>query len=90
MGLKGLYDAKLVSIYIFGKAAEGDLKRPFAAGGMFGGEHRPGVFFFIEFSLLFVLDLTWLCALSLSFSTPSPGFYSCWSSSDGQGCHRGC
>ena len=40
MGLKGLYDAKLVSIYIFGKAADGDLKRPFAAGGMFGCKHR--------------------------------------------------
>ena len=38
MGLKNLYDAKPVAIWIFGKAAEGDLKRPFkGAGGMFGG-----------------------------------------------------
>lgn len=38
MGLKNVYDAKPVQIYIFGKPAEGDLKRPFkASGGMFGG-----------------------------------------------------
>lgn len=38
MGLKNLYEAKPVQIYIFGKPAEGDLKRPFkAAGGLFGG-----------------------------------------------------
>jgi len=38
MGLKGLYDAKPVTIYIFGKPAEGDLKRPWkASAGMFGG-----------------------------------------------------
>ena len=41
MGLKNLYDAKLVSIYIMGKPADGDLKRPFkAGGGMFGGKHN--------------------------------------------------
>ncbi|KAI5122513.1 hypothetical protein M0805_005241 [Coniferiporia weirii] len=38
MGLKGLYDAKPVAIYVLGKPAEGDLKRPFkSGGGMFGG-----------------------------------------------------
>ena len=38
MGLKTLYDAKPVAIHLLGKPAEGDLKRPFKAGGMFGGE----------------------------------------------------
>ncbi len=37
MGLKTLYDAKPVSIHLLGKPAEGDLKRPFKVGGMFGG-----------------------------------------------------
>ena len=38
MGLKNLYDAKPVSIYILGREAEGDLKRPFkGAASMFGG-----------------------------------------------------
>lgn len=38
MGLKGLYDSKLVTIYVQGKPAEGDLKRPFkGAGGLLGG-----------------------------------------------------
>jgi len=37
MGLKNLYDAKPVAIHIFGKPAEGDLKRPFKAASMFGG-----------------------------------------------------
>ena len=41
MGLKNLYDSKLVTIYIMGKPAEGDLKRPFKAGGMFGGASDP-------------------------------------------------
>jgi hypothetical protein len=36
--IKNLYDAKLVAIHILGKKAEGDLKRPFDASGMFGGE----------------------------------------------------
>jgi len=37
MGLKGVYDAKPIAIHILGKAAEGDLKRPFkSGGGMFG------------------------------------------------------
>jgi len=38
MGLKGLYDAKPISIHILRRPAEGDLKRPFkAAPGLFGG-----------------------------------------------------
>lgn len=38
MGLKSLYDAKPVAIYVLGKPAEGDLKRPFKqSGGFFGG-----------------------------------------------------
>lgn len=37
MGLKALYDAKPVAIHILGQPAEGDLKRPFKVGGMFGG-----------------------------------------------------
>ncbi|OCH86162.1 inorganic phosphate transporter [Obba rivulosa] len=37
MGVKGLYDAKVVKIHILGEPAEGELKRPFkAAGGIFG------------------------------------------------------
>lgn len=38
MGIKNLYDAKPVAIYVFGKPAEGDLKRPFKIAGMFAGE----------------------------------------------------
>ncbi|GJE85602.1 inorganic phosphate transport PHO88 [Phanerochaete sordida] len=42
MGLKNLYDSKLVTIYIMGKPAEGDLKRPFkGAGGLLGGGSEP-------------------------------------------------
>ncbi|KIM74909.1 hypothetical protein PILCRDRAFT_827832 [Piloderma croceum F 1598] len=42
MGLKNLYDAKPVSIYILGREAEGDLKRPFkGAASMFGGAGGP-------------------------------------------------
>jgi len=38
MALKNLIEAKPVAIHILGKAAEGDLKRPFkAGGGLFGG-----------------------------------------------------
>ncbi|TCD61821.1 hypothetical protein EIP91_007866 [Steccherinum ochraceum] len=36
MGLKNLYDAKIVSIHLLGKPAEGDLKRPFVAPALFG------------------------------------------------------
>lgn len=38
MGLKNLYEAKPVAIHVLGKPAEGDLKRPFKTGGMFGSE----------------------------------------------------
>ena len=41
MGIKGLYDAKPVAIHVLGRAAEGDLKRPFKAGGMFGAASDP-------------------------------------------------
>ncbi|PCH42704.1 inorganic phosphate transporter [Wolfiporia cocos MD-104 SS10] len=41
MGLKGLYDAKPVAIHILGKPAEGDLKRPFKAGGLMGAATSP-------------------------------------------------
>ncbi|KIJ62997.1 hypothetical protein HYDPIDRAFT_93714 [Hydnomerulius pinastri MD-312] len=41
MGLKNLYDAKPVAIHIFGKKAEGDLKRPFKAASMFGPAGGP-------------------------------------------------
>ncbi|KAI0706581.1 inorganic phosphate transporter [Earliella scabrosa] len=41
MGLKSLYDAKPVAIHVLGKPAEGDLKRPFKAGGMFGAASDP-------------------------------------------------
>jgi len=38
MGLKSLYEAKPIQIHLFGKPAEGDLKRPFkASGGLFPG-----------------------------------------------------
>jgi len=38
MGLKNLIEAKPVAIHIFNRPAQGDLKRPFkAGGGMFGG-----------------------------------------------------
>jgi len=42
MGLKGVYDAKPVAIYVLGKPAEGDLKRPFkSGGGLFGAAGDP-------------------------------------------------
>jgi len=42
MGLKNLYEAKPVAIHIFGRKAEGDLKRPFkGAPSMFGGGGQP-------------------------------------------------
>ncbi|KAG6369877.1 inorganic phosphate transporter [Boletus reticuloceps] len=41
MGLKNLYDAKVVAIHVLGKAAEGDLKRPFKAASMFGPAAGP-------------------------------------------------
>ncbi|KAI0318284.1 phosphate transport-domain-containing protein [Amylostereum chailletii] len=42
MALKTLYDSKPVKIHVLGQAADGDLKRPFKAGGMFGGASRFG------------------------------------------------
>ena len=40
LGLKGLYESKMVQLYILGKPAEGDLKRPFkSAAGFLGGAH---------------------------------------------------
>ncbi|PVG04307.1 putative PHO88-involved in phosphate transport [Serendipita vermifera] len=40
MGLKGLYEAKPVALYIFNKPAEGDLKRPFKQPpGLFGSSN---------------------------------------------------
>lgn len=44
MGFKGLYDAKPVAIHILGKPAEGDLKRPFKAGGLMGGKLCPPLY----------------------------------------------
>ncbi|KAL0945258.1 hypothetical protein HGRIS_000768 [Hohenbuehelia grisea] len=42
MGIKNLYDAKPVAIHVFGKPAEGDLKRPFkAAPGFMGATPGP-------------------------------------------------
>lgn len=38
MGAKGLFDAKMFSIYVLGKKAEGDLQRPFKGSGPFGGK----------------------------------------------------
>lgn len=36
MALKNLYDSKPIKIHIFGEPAEGELKRPFKAAGLFG------------------------------------------------------
>jgi hypothetical protein len=36
MGIKGLYDAKPVSIHLLGNLAVGELKRPFKVAGLFG------------------------------------------------------
>ncbi|KAF8185460.1 PHO88-related membrane protein [Pholiota molesta] len=41
MGVKNLYDAKPVAIYILGKPATGDLKRPFKTASMFGAATGP-------------------------------------------------
>jgi len=41
MGIKALAEAKPIAIHVFGKKAEGDLKRPFKAGGMFGAAGEP-------------------------------------------------
>lgn len=54
MGLKNLYDAKLVAIHVLGRPAEGDLKRPFKSAGMFGGTFRSSAAYssFTDTSLL--------------------------------------
>jgi len=39
MAIKNLYDAKPIKIHIFGQAPEGELKRPFKAGGLFGASN---------------------------------------------------
>lgn len=41
MGLKNLYDAKPVAIHIFGRPADGDLKRPWKAQSMMGPAGGP-------------------------------------------------
>ncbi|KAG8745106.1 hypothetical protein FRC10_008717 [Ceratobasidium sp. 414] len=41
MGLKNLIEAKPVAIHIFGKPAQGDLKRPFKSGGGLFGAGEP-------------------------------------------------
>lgn len=41
MGVKGIFDAKPVSIHLFGKPATGDYKRPFAAASLMGRTSFP-------------------------------------------------
>jgi len=41
MALKNLYDSKPIKIHILGQPAEGELKRPFKAGGLFGAASSP-------------------------------------------------
>ncbi|KIK02194.1 hypothetical protein K443DRAFT_677834 [Laccaria amethystina LaAM-08-1] len=41
MGIKGLYDAKPVSIHLLGNLAVGELKRPFKVAGLFGPPTGP-------------------------------------------------
>jgi len=41
MALKNLYDSKPAKIHLFGEPAEGDLKRPFKAAGLFGAAGSP-------------------------------------------------
>lgn len=53
MGLKNLYDAKPVAIHILGQPAEGDLKRPFKAGGFLGGVSFPPSCFVVGHQALF-------------------------------------
>ena len=40
MALKNLYDSKPIKIHVLGQPAEGELKRPFKAGGLFGESTR--------------------------------------------------
>ncbi|KAH8827891.1 inorganic phosphate transporter [Flagelloscypha sp. PMI_526] len=39
LGVKALYDAKELKLHVLGKPAEGDLRRPFKAGGFFSSTH---------------------------------------------------
>jgi len=41
MALKNLYDSKPIKIHILGQPAEGELKRPFKATGLFGAGGNP-------------------------------------------------
>jgi len=41
MALKNLYDSKPIKIHILGQPAEGELMRPFKAGGLFGAVGSP-------------------------------------------------
>ncbi|KAF9049113.1 inorganic phosphate transporter [Panaeolus papilionaceus] len=41
MGLKNIYDAKVVAIHLLGKPATGELKRPFKVASMFGAATGP-------------------------------------------------
>ena len=55
MGLKGLYDSNEIALHIFGRKAEGDLKRPFVAPpGLLGCTS--------SFSKLFHVLLTIACS----------------------------
>ena len=57
MGLKNLYDAKPVLIYIMGREATGDLARPFKGGAsMFGGAFAFAFAFFFAFFGGFVMN----------------------------------
>ena len=81
LGLKGLYESKMVQLYILGKPAEGDLKRPFkSAAGFLGGAY----FFLISpalppssplpsplFPSVFILSLPPLLVLLSPFTSRS-------------------
>jgi len=45
MGIKGLYDAKPVSIHLLGNLAVGELRRPFKVASLFGRESFFGSLF---------------------------------------------
>ena len=54
MGIKGLYDAKPVSIHLLGNLPVGDLRRPFKVASFFGRESR--FFLPLFFSAWFLLS----------------------------------
>jgi hypothetical protein len=61
MGLKNLYDAKPVLIYLLGREATGDLARPFKGGAsMFGGAFAFAFPFPFPFSFPFFVFVFWL------------------------------